>query len=178
MPPWLDSGRLRSVELDRRGAVALHRAAARPALLRLLVACSRLGDGALWASLILVLPMLDPVAGWQRSVLVLLLGAINVSLNAVLKRVLRRRRPFEQCDGIRACVRVPDPFSFPSGHTMHAVAYAVLLSAFYPLLTPLWAGFAGLVALSRVVLGLHYPSDVLVGAGLGASTASLVLLLY
>jgi undecaprenyl-diphosphatase len=177
MPPWLDASRVRSVELDRRGALALHRAAARPALLRLLVACSRLGDGALWVSLLLVLPMVDPVGGWQRSGLVLLLGAINVFINSSLKRCLRRHRPFEQCDGIRACTRVPDPFSFPSGHTLHAVAYAVLLSAFYPLLTPLWAGFAALVAVSRVALGLHYPSDVLVGAGIGACTASLLLLL-
>ena len=94
MPSWLDAGRLRSVELDLRGARALHRAVSRPLLLKGLVAFSRLGNGGLWASLIIVLPLADRVNGWHQSLLVLLLGGINLLIYGSLKRITRRKRPF------------------------------------------------------------------------------------
>jgi undecaprenyl-diphosphatase len=73
------------------------------------------------------------------------------------------------------CARALDKHSFPSGHTLHAVAFATLLSFHYPSFSvPLW-GFALRVASSRIVLGLHYPSDVIVGAGIGALTAGTAL---
>ena len=129
----------------------------------------------MWIVLLLVMPLLDPVDGTTVAQRMLVLGSVNYGVYASLKRVTRRQRPFEQCDGIRAGLPPPDAFSFPSGHTLHAVAFAVLLSAFYPALLPLLVVFALAVGLSRVVLGLHYPSDVLVGAGLGIATASLLL---
>jgi undecaprenyl-diphosphatase len=176
MPPWFDAGRLRSADLDRRGARALHRAVALPGALRLLVLCSQLADAPLWVALLIALPLLDGHDGARCAWRVLALGGINLAIYWSLKRGTRRKRPFDQCSDIRACMRVPDPFSFPSGHTLHAVAFAVLLPAFYPALAPLLWPFALLVGVSRVVLGLHYPSDVLAGALLGAGTASLVLL--
>ncbi|MGQ3052541.1 MAG: phosphatase PAP2 family protein [Roseateles sp.] len=176
MPPWLDAGRLRSAELDLRGAQALHRAAARPLLLQGLSLCSRLADGPLWVGLMLLQPWVRE-GGLRQAQLMLLLGAINLGLYYGLKRSTRRQRPFERCGDIRACARVPDAFSFPSGHTLHAFAFALLLSAFYPTLAPLLWSFAVLVGLARVVLGLHFPSDVLFGAAIGTATASLVLVL-
>lgn len=64
-----------------------------------------------------------------------------------------------------------DRFSFPSGHTLHAVVFSLVATAYYPALGWLVWPFTALVALSRLVLGLHYVSDVLVGALLGASIA-------
>ncbi|MDR7297816.1 undecaprenyl-diphosphatase [Pelomonas aquatica] len=177
MPPWLDSGRLRGAELDLRGAQALHRAAARPLLLHLLALCSRLADGPLWVALIVLLPWLSE-GGGREAGLMLLLGAVNLAVYYTLKRSTRRQRPFERCHDIRACLKVPDAFSFPSGHTLHAFAFAMLLASFHPALAPLLWGFAALVGLSRVVLGLHFPSDVLFGALLGTATASLVRLVH
>ena len=58
---------------------------------------------------------------------------------------------------------------------MHAVAFAILFSAYLPFLAWLMVPFALFVAASRVVLGLHYPSDVLVGAALGALLAEMSL---
>jgi undecaprenyl-diphosphatase len=70
-----------------------------------------------------------------------------------------------------------DRFSFPSGHTMHAVAFSLIAATTFPELAwPLWS-FTVLVALSRPMLGLHYPSDVLAGALLGTGVVQLVQLI-
>jgi undecaprenyl-diphosphatase len=68
---------------------------------------------------------------------------------------------------------VLDLYSFPSGHTLHAVSFTILAVASFPGLAWLCVPFATLVAMSRVVLGLHYPSDVAAGALLGAALAAL-----
>ncbi|HYR36596.1 MAG TPA: phosphatase PAP2 family protein, partial [Burkholderiales bacterium] len=65
-----------------------------------------------------------------------------------------------------------DAFSFPSGHTLHAVAFTLVALNYYPALAPTLVAFTLLTAGSRVVLGLHYPSDVLAGAALGAGIAA------
>ena len=91
-------------------------------------------------------------------------------LELALKATIHRRRPSETAELLSG-----DTFSFPSGHTLHAFAFATLLSALHPALAPLLWGFAALVGLSRVVLGLHFPSDVMAGALLGITTAGLVL---
>lgn len=61
-----------------------------------------------------------------------------------------------------------DEFSFPSGHTLHAVSFTVIATAWFPFLVVLLVLFTVLVAMSRVALRLHYPSDVLVGVLIGA----------
>ena len=70
-----------------------------------------------------------------------------------------------------------DHFSFPSGHTLHAVMATITLGYIQPILLLLMLPFTILVALSRMILGLHYPSDVIVGAVIGASVASGIILL-
>ena len=174
MPRWLDAGRVRGIALDRRGARALHDGVRHPGLRWAFTLASRLGDAPMWIVLLLVMPLLDPVDGTTVAQRMLVLGSVNYLLYVSLKRTTRRQRPYEQCDGIRAGLPAPDAYSFPSGHTLHAAAFSVLLAAFYPSLAPLLAAFALAVATSRVVLGLHYPSDVLIGAGLGTATASLL----
>jgi undecaprenyl-diphosphatase len=70
-----------------------------------------------------------------------------------------------------------DHFSFPSGHTLHAMAFSLVALFYYPHLAWLLLPFTLLVALSRVVLGLHYPSDVMAGAALGVLIAEASFLL-
>ena len=93
----------------------------------------------------------------------------------LLKRWTRRPRPFASDVRIRAWIAPLDEFSFPSGHTLHAVAFSIVAVAHYPLLAVVLLPFTACVALSRVVLGLHYPSDVLAAIGIGSTLAAMSL---
>lgn len=133
---------------------------------------SRLGDGAAWYALMGLLLVFDGIQGLFASVHLGLTGVIALALYRLLKRYTQRPRPFVFDARIRALVAPLDEFSFPSGHTLHAVAFSLVAVAHYPLLVWVLAPFTATVAISRVVLGLHYPSDVLAAIVLGASIAA------
>lgn len=139
---------------------------------------SRLGDGVFWYSLALLLPLLMGMEGLAAVGHITVTGLVCVAVYSQLKNRLVRQRPFISWDEIRAHTAPLDLYSFPSGHTMNAVNFAVLFSVFYPPLFWLVVPFALLVALSRVILGMHYPTDVLVGAVLGLLISNLSLLLW
>ena len=99
-------------------------------------------------------------------------AGVGIAIYKLLKNRLVRERPYINHGGI-VCGTAPlDQYSFPSGHTLHAVSFAIMLSQIEPMLMPVVVPFAILVAASRVILGLHYPSDVVVGAAIGAMLAS------
>jgi undecaprenyl-diphosphatase len=93
--------------------------------------------------------------------------ALALVLQCHLKRRLGRPRPCQRPDGPPQRVPIPDHGSFPSGHSLHAAMAAVVVAWQAPLLAPAFALVALLIATSRVVLGVHYPSDVVAGAALG-----------
>jgi undecaprenyl-diphosphatase len=132
-------------------------------------AVSRLGDGWLWYGLIALQPLL--AGGWRAALHLAATGLAGVCLYKIIKRHAVRERPFITHPGINCAAAPLDRYSFPSGHTLHAVSYAVLVSHYEPALAVPLAAFALLVALSRVVLGLHYPTDVAAGALLGGGLA-------
>jgi undecaprenyl-diphosphatase len=94
------------------------------------------------------------------------------------KKRLVIQSPFISFSAIQAHTAPLDLYSFPSGHTMNAVNFAVLFCYFFPILFWLVVPFAVLIGLSRVILGMHYPTDVLVGAVLGTLLAWVSLLLW
>ena len=142
---------------------------------RYFAAISRLGDGAFWYVLMAALVAADGMAGLVASAHLAATGLIALTLYKLLKRWTRRPRPFTSDARIRAWVAPLDEFSFPSGHTLHAVAFSVVALAHYPALAWLLVPFSASVAVSRVVLGLHYPSDVLAATGIGVVLGSLAL---
>ena len=138
-------------------------------------AISRLGDGVFWYSLMAALVLSDSLAGLAASLHLAATGVIALALYKALKRWTRRPRPFASDVRIRAWVAPLDEFSFPSGHTLHAVAFTLVALAHYPVLAWLLIPFSAGVAASRVVLGLHYPSDVLAATVVGSGLAGLSL---
>jgi undecaprenyl-diphosphatase len=167
---WLE----RELWLGRERALALwmHGAATRDWVVRLLDAVSRVGDGWIWYAIIVCLPIGGGAIGTSASVRMFAVGAVNLVLYRIIKRWIARPRPFLTCPGIRACARSLDEFSFPSGHTLHSVAFSVILTAYYPVSGLFVWPLTVVIAVSRIVLGLHYPSDVIVGAVIGAATAA------
>lgn len=91
--------------------------------------------------------------------------------NGPAKLLVRRRRPSSRRQP--ALIRMPRSTSFPSGHTATAFAFATGAGAELPVLTPVLVPLAGAVAYSRVYTGVHYPSDVLAGVGIGIGSGLL-----
>ena len=165
----------RLLAYDRACVVALNRALVyRPCTL-LARAISRLGDGELWLALIVVLALLRDRAGARCALQLAAAATAGLLVYLVMKRRAARARPYVHLKELHLCARPLDEYSFPSGHTLHAVAFAIIGSAHFPSLALLLVPFAVLTGVVRVVLGLHYPSDVLAGVVVGGSLAALSL---
>lgn len=149
----------------------------RPAVRHVFATVSRLGDGVFWYSLIAVMPFLYGETGLASALRMLACGAVGLGVYRVLKEALVRERPCVRHPDLRAGVAPLDRFGFPSGHTLHAVGFTTVAVGGFPELGWVLVPFAALVAASRVVLGLHYPTDVLAGAVLGYALAQATLAL-
>lgn len=156
---------------EYRLCLRMNRACRLPGIRRLFASISRLGNGVFWYTLMVFLPAAFGEAGLYPALRMALVGTIGLLLYKYLKSRLTRERPYITLDGVIAGTTVLDRYSFPSGHTLHAVSFTILACYSFPILVWLCIPFAVLVAASRVVLGLHYPTDVLAGAGIGASLA-------
>lgn len=143
----------------------------------LMRATSRLGDGMFWYALMGTLIAWHGPAALPAVLHMTAAGLAGTLFYKWLKGATERPRPYQVCPTI-CCLTAPlDRFSFPSGHTLHAVVFSLVATAYYPALGWLVWPFTALVAASRLVLGLHYLSDVAVGALLGASIAMFTLML-
>lgn len=101
----------------------------------------------------------QPMLGWELTA-VLLSSHFFVH---ILKRLINRKRPYQKLAGAEHLVEPFESYSFPSGHTTASSAAAVTLSFAFPQLSILFIFTAFLVAVSRIYLGVHYPSDILIG---------------
>lgn len=165
------------MQLDVWLCLRLSRAAHIQWLRMLWRAVSRLGDGVFWYALMLLLLAADVTAAIAPVLHMVAAGLAATILHRWLKAKTLRPRPYQVNQAINCNARPLDQFSFPSGHALHAFAFTTIAIAYYPQLAFLLIPFACLVALSRVVLGLHDPSDVLAGAAIGATIAGFSLVL-
>lgn len=140
---------------------------------------SHVGDGYLYASVGVLAWFADGEQGRAFFYAGILAYVFELGCYLLVKNTIRRERPHD-LDGLSALITPSDEFSFPSGHTAAACVFATMLLFFYPFGAPLAYALAVLIGLSRVVLGVHYPSDILAGAllGVAAAGASLFCLGY
>jgi len=134
-----------------------------------MLAATRMGDGWLWYSLGAILLAVGGSRGYTAVGAAGCAAILGIFVFKGLKKVSHRPRPCEVHPHCWAKVLPPDQFSFPSGHTMTAFSIALVVSYFYPTLEwPLY--FLALsIGLSRIVLGMHFLSDVLAGALIGTA---------
>jgi undecaprenyl-diphosphatase len=138
---------------------------------------SRLGDGIGWYALLALLPVACGSSAILPSLHMGGTALVGVLIYRATKGTLTRERPYASYRDVTAVTVPLDRYSFPSGHTLHAVAFTLMLSHYLPSLLLMVLPFTLSVALSRVVLGLHYPTDVIAGAAVGTllARASLVV---
>lgn len=165
----------RLVDREHGWCLAANRWGARRLVRAYFRGVSRLGDGAFWYALMAALVLFDGWRGLAASAQLAGTGVVVLVLYRKLKRWTKRPRPCAADGRIQAWIAPLDEFSFPSGHTLHAVSFTLVALAHYPLLAWLLVPFTTSVALSRVVLGLHYPSDVLAATAIGSALAALSL---
>jgi undecaprenyl-diphosphatase len=147
----------------------------RPPVHALFRAASRLGDGGGWLVLGFAQPVVFGVAAWIAVAQMAIACGIGHLLYRAIKRATGRERPYASPHGIRLGGVALDRYSFPSGHTLHAVAFTTVAVAHHGELAWVLVPLASLVALSRVVLGLHYPTDVVAGGVLGGGLGAAAL---
>ncbi|MDF2179195.1 phosphatase PAP2 family protein [Aliiglaciecola sp. CAU 1673] len=145
---------------------------------RLIRWVSRTGDGHLYLLIGLLLWAFEPEHGALFLYTGLLAYALELPLYVILKKSFKRQRPCDLFNNFSAHISPSDKFSLPSGHTAAAFLMASLIAHFYPGFSLLVYGWATTVGLSRVLLGVHYPSDIAAGAvlGLTMSVCSIAIL--
>jgi undecaprenyl-diphosphatase len=136
-----------------------------------MLAATRGGDGWLWYAMGAVILLFGGDDRFRAMGAAAMAVGIGVVLFLRLKKLTGRKRPCAYEPHCWAKLLPPDQFSFPSGHTITAFSVAVSLSRFYPELAVGLLFCAVSVAASRILLGMHFLSDVLAGAAIGTGLA-------
>jgi len=142
------------------------------------ISSTRAGDGWLWYAMGILILLFGGEDRFRALGSAGTAAILSILLFMVLKRFANRRRPCEIAPHCWATLLPPDQFSFPSGHTMTAFAVSVPLLLIYPDLTAGLLFCALSIALSRILLGMHFLSDVVAGAILGSGLGYLSYLAF
>jgi undecaprenyl-diphosphatase len=143
-----------------------------PRWIRIWMICAtRGGDGWLWYAMGFVILLFGGEQRFHALAAAGLAAGLGIGIFLKLKKATGRRRPSCFEPHCWATLLPPDQFSFPSGHTITGFAVALSLIQFYPSLAAGLLFCAISIALSRILLGMHFLSDVLAGAAIGSILA-------
>ncbi|MGF1801770.1 phosphatase PAP2 family protein [Vibrio gigantis] len=138
-------------------------------------AVSHTGDGPLYVLIALIALLTDSYAGRDFLLVGLTAFAIELPIYWFAKNTLKRRRPAEFSSLLHSHIVPSDKYSLPSGHSAAAFVMATLIGHFYPSLYLFSLVWATAIAGSRILLGVHFLTDVLIGAALGIACTSLAI---
>ena len=170
------NAKIRMLDLDLKGCIYLNTFSHSERVASFFKLISRLGDGMFWYVMLAVVWILQGLMYGLQILYAIMSSLIGTGIYKILKHKTVRPRPYQVHQVIRLGERPLDHFSFPSGHTLHAVMTTTVLGYIQPVLLMLMLPFTILVAISRMILGLHFPSDVAVGAMIGGAVASAIIL--
>ncbi len=153
--------------VDLRSYKLINQLQERAVALKFFSLLSRTGDGHLYALAIAMLYLFGDRFEERILAVAVLAFALELPAFFVLKNSIRRDRPCDVLSTSRKAVQPSDKFSMPSGHTSAAFVVATLVFIFAEPMAEIAFVWASLVGMSRIVLGVHYPSDVAAGALLG-----------
>ena len=143
-----------------------------------MILATRGGDGWLWFAMGLVILLFGGDDRFPALAAAAMAAGVGSLLFLYLKRKTCRKRPCAVAEHCWARLLPPDQFSFPSGHSITAFGVAVAMGMFYPSLMVGLVFCAFSVAISRIMLGMHFLSDVIVGSALGVVLGYLSFLIY
>lgn len=149
-----------------------------PVLSDILVPLTRLGNAGLLFIAAAVILLCFKTTRTSGILMLISMAACFIFNDIIIKRLIARPRPFITVPGLVTLVSPPASYSFPSGHT--ASAFAAVVTLFFTRRKFLGIGLvvAFFMGISRIYAGVHYPSDVIVGALVGTLTACAVGMLY
>jgi undecaprenyl-diphosphatase len=139
---------------------------------------TRCGD---WPTYVIILPLILFITNPSSLSLIFQVYFLDLlienSLYLIIKKTFKRNRPSDKLYGVNQLIHPPDKFSFPSGHTSSAVGVACIMSYFFPQFALPIIAFACCVSVSRLILKVHFPTDIIAGSLLGVCSAKVALLI-
>lgn len=143
----------------------------------LMIIITSMGNlGMIWIVIVIVL-LLDKPYKMIGNVVLITLIISTVIGEGIIKHLVRRLRPCSKFNDIKLLIKKPLSYSFPSGHTLSSFAVASVLSVFFVEYQLIFIGIAFLIALSRIYLYVHYPTDVIAGVIFGVLCSKLVFII-
>ncbi|MFV1984938.1 MAG: phosphatase PAP2 family protein [Thiohalomonadales bacterium] len=144
-------------------------------LRKIFVFFSITGNGPFWYVLILAIPIIYGTQNTFVSLRMTVAGLTGLLIYKSIKHYTLRLRPYTRHSLINLGTPALDKYSFPSGHTLHAVSFTIIASHYIPGIAWILVPITGMIASSRVILGLHYPTDVFAGVVIGTSVATVII---